>query len=53
MPVGDEYLITLQDTIPVSAEVIKDEDATIQKGAKRFVKGMETFTSESIIDQIK
>ncbi|CAN8074810.1 unnamed protein product [Agarophyton chilense] len=50
--VGDEYLVTLPESMPVLSEVIDDEQKLVQKEAKRFVRVMEGLAGESIMDQL-
>lgn len=51
--VGDEYLVTLPETMPVLAEVIDDEDIAVQKAAKAFGIVMETMAGEPLLSQLK
>ncbi|PXF46155.1 U3 small nucleolar RNA-associated protein 10 [Gracilariopsis chorda] len=51
--VGDEYMVTLPESMPVLAEVIDDEDSGVQKEAKRFVEVMEGLAGEPIMAQLK
>lgn len=51
--VGEEFLVTLPETMPILAEVIDDEVFAVQKAAKSYVEVMEDLSGESIMDEIK
>lgn len=53
LTVGDEYLVTLPETMPVLAEVIDDEKIAVQKAAKAFAVAMEALAGEPLLDQLK
>lgn len=51
--VGDEYLVTLPESMPILAEVIDDENSNVQKAAKAFVTTMESLAGEPLLNQLK
>ncbi|KAI0563534.1 U3 small nucleolar RNA-associated protein [Gracilaria domingensis] len=51
--VGDEYLVTLPESMPVLAEVIDDEQNLVRKEANRYVRILEGLAGENIMDQLK
>ena len=51
--VGDDYLVTLPETMPLMAEVVDDEDGGVRKAARAFVGVMEGMDGESLMDQLK
>lgn len=51
--VGDEYLVTLPETMPILAEVIDDEHTNVRKGALAFASVLEAMAGEPIVDQLK
>lgn len=51
--VGDDYLVTLPETMPLMAEVVDDEDGGVRKAARAFVGVMEGMAGESLMDQLK
>eukprot|EP00178_Gracilaria_changii_P001021 TRINITY_DN113_c0_g1_i1.p1 TRINITY_DN113_c0_g1~~TRINITY_DN113_c0_g1_i1.p1 ORF type:complete len:2091 (+),score=279.61 TRINITY_DN113_c0_g1_i1:87-6359(+) len=51
--VGDEYLVTLPESMPVLAEVIDDEHSLVRKEAKRYIRILEGLAGENIMDQLK
>lgn len=51
--IGDEYLVTLPESMPVLAEVIDDECDAVRKAAKSFVGVMGTLAGEPILEQLK
>lgn len=51
--VGDEYMVTLPESMPILAEVIDDEDGGVRREATRFVHIMEGLAGEPIMAQLK
>lgn len=52
MAIGDEYLVTLPESMPVLSEVIDDEDSEVRSEAKAFVQVMESLAGESIMENL-
>lgn len=51
--VGDEWLVTLPESMPFLAEVVDDEDDDVRKAALAVVSVFEELSGEKILDQLK
>lgn len=51
--IGDEYLVTLPESMPMLSEVIDDENSEVRSAAKAFVQEMESLAGESMMENLK
>ncbi|CDF34445.1 unnamed protein product [Chondrus crispus] len=51
--IGEEYLVTLPEAMPVLAELIDDEKDAVRRETSSFVKVMEALSGESIMEDMK
>lgn len=51
--IGDEYLVTLPEALPVLSELIDDEIDSVRRETRAFVKVLEALSGESIMEEMK
>lgn len=51
--IGDEYLVTLPEAMPVLSELIDDEVDSVRRETRAFVKVLEALSGESIMEEMK